>query len=140
MSVHVRPLADGDFFSWLGLYEGYGEFYNTTITDEKALLAWSWIEGVVAVDEDRIVGLAHFYEFPRPVYGGRGLYIDDLYVEPQARRVGVGHQLIEYARSIAHSRGLDIVRWVTESDNTIAQKLYNEVGSRTDWITYDLLP
>lgn len=145
MSIDVRPVADGDFFAWLDLYEKYAEFYETPLTDQKALLLWSWLtapdheeDGLVAVDGERLVGLAHFREFARPLEGDRGLFLDDLYVEDESRGTGVGHTLIEAVRQRAVERGLGVVQWITAHDNHTAQNVYDSVASRTSWVTYEI--
>ncbi|MDQ1581702.1 MAG: hypothetical protein QOD05_2477 [Microbacteriaceae bacterium] len=146
MSITTRPVAEGDFFAWLGLYEGYATFYETTLTDEKAVLIWSWLidpkheeNALVAVDDDEaLVGLAHYREFPRPLEGDRGLYIDDLFVADSARDQGAGSALIEAVRSIAQERKFGVVQWITAEDNKKAKKLYEEFGTRTSWVTYEI--
>ncbi|GAA1443787.1 GNAT family N-acetyltransferase [Leifsonia poae] len=145
MSIDVRSVADGDFFAWLDLYEKYAEFYETTLTDQKALLLWSWLtapdhpeEGLIAVDGERIVGLAHFREFPRPLEGDRGMFLDDLYVAEDSRGNGVGHTLIDAVRERAAARELGVVQWITAHDNQEAQQVYDSVASRTSWVTYEI--
>ncbi len=145
MSIDVRPVADGDFFAWLDLYEKYAEFYETPLTDQKALLLWSWLtapdheeDGLVAVDGERLVGLAHFREFARPLEGDRGLFLDDLFVADESRGKGVGHTLIEAVRQRAVERGLGVVQWITAHDNRTAQDVYDSVASRTSWVTYEI--
>ena len=88
MSVTVRPLGDKDFFAWLGLFEGYSTFYESELTDQKALQVWSWIidtndalSGAVAVNDDGdFVGFAHYRTVPRTLSGDLALFLDDLYV------------------------------------------------------------
>lgn len=146
MTFEIRPVKDRDFFNWLPLFAGYGEFYGTPVHDEKALLVWSWISekkhdlsALVAQDEDgSLVGLAHYRTFARPLAGGTGIYIDDLFVSPDARGTGVATALIEKVTEIARAQRSEIVRWVTAPDNDEAQVLYDKIAKRTDWITYDL--
>ncbi|MEV8215273.1 GNAT family N-acetyltransferase [Leifsonia sp. NPDC077715] len=145
MSIEVRPVRDGDFFAWLDVYAQYAEFYDTQLTDQKALVLWSWLtapeheeNGYVAVDGDRIVGLAHVREFARPLEGDRGLFVDDLFVIEEERGKGVGGQLLQQARSLAEERGLGVVQWITAHDNETAQKLYDAVANRTQWVTYEI--
>jgi len=146
MSVQVRPLGDKDFFSWLGLFEGYSEFYESTLTDAKALRVWSWIidknhdlTGAVAVnDEGEFVGLAHYREFPRTLNADMGLFLDDLFVAPDARGAGVGKALMEFVKGYAGEHKLSQVQWLTAADNETAQVLYDEVATRTDWVTYEM--
>lgn len=146
MTFEIRPVRDRDFFNWLPLFASYGEFYGTPVPDEKALLVWSWISekqhgvsALVAEDEDgSLVGLAHYRTFPRPLHGGTGIYLDDLFVAPESRGKGIATALIERVTEIARSEGAGIVRWVTAPDNDEAQILYDKVADRTDWVTYDL--
>jgi ribosomal protein S18 acetylase RimI-like enzyme len=146
MAVQVRPLGDKDFFPWLDLFGGYSEFYESELTDEKALTVWSWIidknhplEGAVAVnDDDRMIGFAHYREVPRTLTADRGLFLDDLFVAEDARHTGAGRALIEFTKDFARQKKLTQVQLVTASDNATAQKLYDEVGTKTDWVTYEI--
>jgi GNAT superfamily N-acetyltransferase len=145
MSIEIRPVRDSDFFTWLDLYAEYAKFYDTELTDQKALLLWSWLtapeheeSGYVAVDGDRIVGLAHVREFARPLEGDRGLFLDDLFVAEDARGRGVGRALLEHTRDLARQRGLGVVQWITAHDNAEAQRIYDSVAERTQWVTYEI--
>ncbi len=79
-------------------------------------------------------------EFCRPLDGSKGLYLDDLFVVPDARGAGAGTALLEELRTIAKDRGLSVVRWITAKDNQEARKLYDRVAEKTKWVTYDLVP
>ncbi len=148
MTVTVRRVEDNEFFTWLDLYAGYGEFYENPLSDEKALLVWSWItdasnelEAYFAVNDDgEPIGLAHVREFARPLDGSRGLYLDDLFVAPDARGDGAGTAILESLRDQARERGLSVVRWITAKDNEPARRVYDRVASKTKWVTYDLVP
>jgi ribosomal protein S18 acetylase RimI-like enzyme len=145
MPIEIRPVQSNEFFPWHAVYTGYGEFYETPLHDEKAVLVWSWIiddsnelECLVAVDENgEVVGLAHFREFARPLAGSRGLYLDDLYVMPEKRKQGIASALIEGVADVGRARGASIVRWITAKDNETARSLYKNVAEKTQWVTYD---
>lgn len=148
MPIEVRPVGTGEFFPWHAAYTGYGEFYETPLHDEKAVLVWSWIidpshelECLVAVEQgddgDEIVGLAHFREFARPLEGNRGIHLDDLFVLPEKRTGGVGRALIEGVYAVGRERGIAAVTWITAEDNTSARALYDQVGEKTTWVTYE---
>ncbi|RFA08803.1 GNAT family N-acetyltransferase [Subtercola boreus] len=144
--VSIRPLAASDFDEWQRLYVGYGEFYNSPTAGVIASRVWGWLldpahetEGFVAVDGGgRLVGLAHVREFARPLAGARGLYLDDLFVAPDARGSGVATALLTSLRSLAAARGLDVVRWITASDNDTAQRVYDKLADKTAWVTYNI--
>jgi GNAT superfamily N-acetyltransferase len=142
----VRPLESRDRDAWQVLYSGYGDFYQTPLSDEKADRVWAWLMdpgyeafGLVAVDEnDSPVALAHYRQFARLLADGTGIYLDDLFTAPAARGTGAGTALIGRLEQIAHERGAGMVRWITASDNVVGQKLYDRLATRTQWVTYDL--
>lgn len=148
MSVTVRPVTESDLFAWHALSTGYGDFYGVPMTDERAVRVWGWLsdpthplQALVAENEQGdLVGLAHYRVFPRPLAGTTGLYLDDLFVDPNARKHGVGEALLGRLRELAAAGGHSVVRWITASDNEEAQRLYDRVAKRTEWVTYDLEP
>ncbi|MGY4857089.1 N-acetyltransferase family protein [Cryobacterium sp. AP23] len=145
MSVQVRPLGDKDFFPWLGLFEGYSEFNKSDLTDEKALRVWSWLidknhdlDGAVAVDDNGdFVGFTLYRAFPRTLSGDVGLFIDDLFVTAAVRDSGVSKSLLDFARDYAKAHNYRTLQWLNTTDDKATRKLYDEVGSRTTWVTYE---
>lgn len=148
MTTTVRRVDDGEFFTWLDLYAGYGEFYDSPLTDERAVLVWSWLtdpshelEAYFAVNESGDpIGLAHVRVFARPLAGSHGLFLDDLFVAPDARGEGAATAILESLRDRARDEGFSVVRWITASDNAPAQRVYDRVAQKTEWVTYDLVP
>ena len=146
MSVTVRPLGDKDFFAWLGLFEGYSAFYESELTDQIALQVWSWmidannaLTGAVAVQDDGVfVGFAHYRTVPRTLSGDHALFLDDLFVAEDSRGQGVGTQLMDFTKTYAREHKLAQVQLLTAADNATAQVLYDQVGTRTDWVTYEI--
>jgi len=142
----VRALEPRDRAAWQELYAGYGDFYKTPLSDEKAERVWAWLMdpgyeafGLVAVDaDDAPIALAHFRQFARLLADGIGIYLDDLFTAPEARGTGAGTALINEVEKIARDRGAGVVRWITANDNFVGQKLYDRLASRTMWVTYDL--
>ena len=143
----VRNLEQKDRAAWQDLYAGYGEFYKTPLSAEKADRVWAWLMdpeyeafGLVAVDDaDRPIALAHYRQFARLLADGIGIYLDDLFTAPDARGTGAGTALINRVEEIARERGAGVVRWITANDNFVGQKLYDRMASRTMWVTYDLV-
>jgi ribosomal protein S18 acetylase RimI-like enzyme len=54
--------------------------------------------------------------------------INDLYVEQDYRKQGIGEQLIQKAFLYAKNEGVNIVELSTAVDNYTAQKLYESIG------------
>jgi GNAT superfamily N-acetyltransferase len=145
-TMQVRAPQEGDYARWRELYRAYADFYETEQTDEAADRAWSWIHDpnhevkalLVADDAGRVVGLAHYRPFARPLAASTGCYLDDLFVEPAARGTGAADALLGELRQIAASRGWTVVRWITADDNHRARSTYDRVATRTMWVTYDM--
>lgn len=145
MSVTIRPLAPSDRAAWDRLYEGYAQFYKVTQTLEMRDRVWSWIEGAVhgvegfgAVLDGRLVGIAHVRPFARPLSATIGCFLDDLFVDPQARGHRVADALLQHLKDEGARRGWSVIRWITAEDNYRARAVYDRIGERTRWVTYDI--
>ena len=148
MSIRILRPEERHRADWEDLYAGYARFYRTEQTADMRARVWSWLqdaheelEGFVAEDgQGKLVGLAHFREFSRPLSATRGGFLDDLFVSPEARGGGAAGALLAALADEARSRGWSVVRWITADDNLQAQALYDQVAGRTHWVTYDAAP
>lgn len=132
---------------WARLYRGYAIFYKREPDEAVIERLWHWIsdpahpfKALVALDEGKPVGLAHYRPDLRPAFAEEGCFLDDLFVDPDCRRGGVGGALIQAVADVARQRGWKLVRWRTADDNYRARTLYDRHATRTMWITYDLTP
>ncbi|NMO01745.1 GNAT family N-acetyltransferase [Gordonia sp. TBRC 11910] len=145
--VVVRPVSPADESDWKRLFTAYREFYKLTPDDAVVERVWSWIvdadqetNALLAETGGVVVGIADYREFARPSTGSVGLWLDDLFTDPTVRGRGIGRTLITELQRIAASRGLSVVRWITAADNATAQRLYDDVAVKTQWVTYDAQP
>jgi ribosomal protein S18 acetylase RimI-like enzyme len=142
----IRPIAPADREGWNRLYAGYAAFYLVTQTDAMRDRVWSWlmdstneINGLVAEDADgKLIGLAHFRPFARPLAASVGGFLDDLFVDPDARGSGAADALMEALKAEGVKRGWSVIRWITAEDNYRARKLYDRMAEKTRWVTYDI--
>jgi GNAT superfamily N-acetyltransferase len=146
-AITVRNVAESDFERWAELYRGYREFYRLSPDEDVIRRVWAWlhddrtgVRGLLAEHGNTIIGLAHYRRFYRPSSGTIGLYLDDLFTDPDARGNGAGAALLTALGSLASSEGCSVVRWITASDNATARGLYDKVARATPWVTYDLSP
>jgi len=137
--------VDVERADWEALYRGYATFYRVPMTDRILSSVWAWlndpdheVEGFVAVADNRPVGLVHYRAFARPLAGETGLYMDDLFVHPDARGAGHGRALIEAVAGQARMRNVKLIRWITADDNHRARALYDTLATATRWFTYDM--
>jgi GNAT superfamily N-acetyltransferase len=148
MPLTIRPPTDADRADWDRLYQGYAAFYKVTQTPEMRDTVWSWImdpaqttEALIAVNAaGRPVGLAHFRPYARPLSASTGGFLDDLFVDPDARGGRVAAHLITALRDLAQRRGWSVLRWITADDNYRARALYDQLAIKTSWVTYDIKP
>jgi GNAT superfamily N-acetyltransferase len=146
-TVSVRPLDASDEPRWRELFRGYREFYRLEESEDVVSRVWGWLmdpghecHGLVAETGAGVVGIGHYRRFARPSTGTVGLWLDDLFTSPAARGQGVARALIQRLTEIAAAEGLSVVRWITAEGNDQAQVLYNQVATRTSWVTYDAAP
>ncbi len=143
----LRAPRKDDFDQWHILWQGYLEFYRSSldgaITDNlwRRLLDESEpVEGRVAVAADgSLLGLVHFFPHPHTWYLQPVCYLNDLFVDPGTRGGGIGEALIAAVVDIAKARGWAEVYWQTQSHNTVARGLYDKVtGGADGFITYSI--
>jgi GNAT superfamily N-acetyltransferase len=67
---------------------------------------------------------------------GDYVYLQDLFVSPEARGTGVGRKLIEYVYEVARTGGCSRVHWLTHETNTDAMLLYDRIAERSGFVQY----
>ena len=71
--------------------------------------------------------------------GARVAHLEDLFVDPEARRGGIGAALIEECGRRAKHHGAPCLLWITALDNHRAQSVYERVGAHGEqWLEYEL--
>ena len=146
MSVLIRPLHSDDHADWARLYAGYAAFYGVAQTDAMRDTVWGWlldaasgVAGLIAVDAGgQAIGIAHCRAFRRPLSASVGGYLDDLFVDPEARGSGAAQALIGAVADLGRQKGWSVVRWITAADNQRARAVYDQLATPTPWVTYDL--
>jgi GNAT superfamily N-acetyltransferase len=143
--LDLRPARESDREQWAELYRGYREFYRQAPDDAAVDTVWAWLldperdlHALVADRDGTLVGLAHWRHFDRPLKAQTGVYLDDLFVDPESRGGGTGRALIAEVRRIAEDHGAGTVRWITAADNVTARRLYDSVATATEYVTYDI--
>jgi len=93
------------------------------------------IEASIAWDGPDAVGFALYFHNFSTFLGRRGLYLEDLYVVPHARRRGIGRTLIAHVASIAVARRCGRFDWAVLDWNQHAIEFYRSLGAEvlSDW-------
>jgi ribosomal protein S18 acetylase RimI-like enzyme len=64
-------------------------------------------------------------------------YLEDLYVEPAMRRVGVGSELVRAVYAASDQANASTVHWLTQQSNTAGRALFKTLAHRTTFIRYE---
>lgn len=141
----IRPLHLKDEADWRRLWTGYLAFYQTSVPEAVYRSTFARLLGddprdfsaLVAEVDGRLLGLTHFL-FHRHCWKLEDFcYLQDLYVDPEARGTGLGRALIEAVYARADAAGAPAVYWLTQDFNHEARPLYDRIAKVTPFIRYN---
>jgi GNAT superfamily N-acetyltransferase len=145
--IVVTAFRPQDRPRWAELWRGYLEFYETALPPEiyehtwrRLIAAESPIRGLGARFGDDAappVGITHYLFHAHAWMPREVCYLQDLFVDPTARRLGCGGKLIEAVAAIARERGCARLYWTTKEDNATARSLYDRIARFNGFIRYD---
>jgi GNAT superfamily N-acetyltransferase len=95
---------------------------------------------VIAFENTAAIGFAvYFFNFSTWL-GRPGLYLEDLFVKPEARGRGYGRKLLVHLAKIARNRGCGRMEWAVLDWNEPAIGFYETIGARPleDWRIFRL--
>jgi GNAT superfamily N-acetyltransferase len=104
----------------------------------EALLAYSPALSPDSV-EDQPVGFALYFETYSTFRGRRGIFLEDLFVEPQHRGRGIGTELLAATARLAQESG-GWLQWLVLDWNEPAVEFYRRLGATRveEWNSYKL--
>jgi GNAT superfamily N-acetyltransferase len=125
----------------LAHYEKLEHLVVSDVRDfERALFSpTSAVEAVMLwpgeADEGEPVGFALFFHNFSTFLGRRGLYLEDVFVEPEQRGRGYGKALLRHLARLAVERGCGRFEWAVLDWNVDAQAFYRGLGATIlpDW-------
>jgi GNAT superfamily N-acetyltransferase len=93
---------------------------------------------IIASIDDMPVGFALFFHNYSTFLAQRGLYLEDLFVNPDARGHGVGYALLAALARIAIERDCGRLEWAVLDWNQLAIDFYKRIGARPldDWTVF----
>lgn len=141
----ISAIAADDRPAWEALWQAYITFYESEVPADvtestfSRILADEVLHGAMARDrEGRPIGFVHWLTHPATWSSGVYCYLEDLFVDPEARGEGVGAALIEHVRDWARVFGATKVYWLTQHDNVRARGLYDKVATSTGFVHYEI--
>ena len=97
-------------------------------------------EVLFVLEDGKEVGFALFFHNFSTFLGRGGIYLEDLYVRPEARGKGYGRALLKKLASIAVERGCGRLEWWCLDWNKPSIDFYLSLGAEpmSDWTVYRL--
>jgi GNAT superfamily N-acetyltransferase len=142
----IRPATEADVSLVLMFIRGLAEYEHlshlVTATEETlrdALFgARPGAEVLLAFEAQTPVGFAVFFHNFSTFLGRRGLWLEDIYIDPAFRRKGHGRALLLHVARIAHERGCGRFEWSALDWNTPAIDFYKGLGAipLDDWTIF----
>jgi GNAT superfamily N-acetyltransferase len=97
-------------------------------------------EVLIAYLGEEPAGFALFFHNYSTWLGKRGIYLEDLFVRPSARKHGVGFALLQALARLAVERDCGRLDWSVLTWNELAISFYKRIGAKhmDDWTTFRL--
>ena len=144
-SVAITSASEDDLPVILEFIEGLAEYerlrHECVATIEKlrdTLFTTPVAEVVIARIDGAPVGFALFFHSYSTFLAQRGLYLEDLFVNPDARGKGVGRALLSHLAQLALARNCGRFEWSVLDWNEPAISFYRSIGAvaMDDWTTF----
>jgi GNAT superfamily N-acetyltransferase len=147
MTLNIRSTSETDTLSLLNLIKelaSYEKLSDQVIATEESLRYWLFemkrAEALIFEVDQTIIGFAlYFYNFST-FLGKAGLYLEDLYIQPDYRHKGYGKQVFKYLAKLALNKGCGRMEWSVLDWNTPSIEFYTQLGAKPmdEWTTYRL--
>jgi GNAT superfamily N-acetyltransferase len=148
MPLNIRPATPDDaelilrFITDLAIYEKAEHEVKTDAAGIRDSLfgEGSTTHGLICEHDGHPIGYAVYFFNYSTWLGKHGLYLEDLYVSPEARGLGAGKALLRHLAQLAVARGCGRFEWSVLDWNTPAIELYESFGARpqSEWTIYRL--
>lgn len=143
MATLIRAALPSDEPVWRRLWQGYCQFYEVALAEEVTQRTWkrildpdSAVMCLVAEVDGQVYGFAHCVVHENTWETQPVCYLEDLFVDPAARRHGIGTALVEWLRNAMRAEGWARVYWHTRRDNRTARSLYDRFTEADDFVRY----
>ncbi len=143
MIINIRKATENDFPSILRLIKELALFEKApdkvTNTVEQMNCEKDFFKCIVAETKTgEIVGMALWF-YAYYTWVGKSLYLDDLYVKEDFRKLKIGSALLNEVMAVARAENCKRVRWQVLNWNKNAINMYRKSGAVIDgeWLNCD---
>ncbi|QXZ09843.1 GNAT family N-acetyltransferase [Comamonas sp. Y33R10-2] len=145
-TLNIRPATEQDidlilfFVRELAIYEKAEDEAKATPEHVRRTLFCEHpaVFGLICEVDGKAVGFAVYFFNYSTWQGQHGLYLEDLYITPDARGHGAGKALLQHLAQIAIAKDCGRFEWSCLDWNTPSLKFYDSLGAlpQTEWIRY----
>lgn len=137
MNIRIKKAVENNIPQIVEMIREFAAFENLSdyceVTEEKLKDAMfganPCVEGLMAFVENAPVGYALFSENFTSFRGQRGLYLEDLYVKADYRRLKIGEAFLRKLARIAKERNFERIDFLVLDWNKPAIKFYKKLGA-----------
>lgn len=136
-NITIRPATSADtpvILAFIRALAQYERLEHEVVASEESLNrtlfgAQRYAEVVLACDGGKPLGFALFFHNYSTFKGAPGIYLEDLFVLPEARGRGIGKQLLTWLAHTAVERGCARLEWAVLDWNEPAIGFYKRLGA-----------
>lgn len=144
--MRIRDATAADEAGFRALWAAYLAFYDMSLDSAVTDQTWARIldpaspmSARLAVDEaGAVLGFAVWHHHIASWHLANDLYLEDLFVDPEARGAGLGRALLDDLFALARTRGFGRIYWHTDEGNARARSLYDSYAPADGHIRYRL--
>ena len=146
MTLAIRPATPADlplivqFIRDLADYEklAHEVRFDEATLGEKLFGPRPYAEVVIGEIDGRAQGFALFFHNFSTFEGRPGIYLEDLFVRPEARGSGLGKALLAHIAKLCIERDCARLEWWVLDWNTPSIQFYDSLGAKpqSEWIRY----
>ncbi len=121
----------------------YEQLLHEVVATEEVLQdtlfgAKSPAEVIIGYLDDKPVSFALFFYNFSTFLGKPGIYLEDLYVKPEARGQGIGKLMLAYLAKLARERNCGRLEWWVLDWNETAINFYKSIGAKAmdEWTVF----
>jgi GNAT superfamily N-acetyltransferase len=138
MSIAIRPATREDLPLIAALIRALAEYeklahevrFNEATLGANLFGARAFAEVVIGEVDGTMQGFALFFHNFSTFEGRPGIYLEDLFVRPEARGSGLGKALLSHIAGLAVERGCARLEWSVLDWNAPAIGFYEKLGAR----------
>ena len=140
-TLHPARAEDlGDILVFIRALARYEKLSHEVVASEEKLGEWLFgdrpaAEVTIARAGGKAVGFALFFTTFSTFLGRPGIHLEDLFVDPEHRGIGIGKALLQHLARISCDRGYGRLEWAVLDWNEPAIRFYESIGAAAmdDW-------